>query len=111
MTVTEIEVYDTEKPPDPDTGIRPLKARIRQTHDEGSHSNESATMIVEDKTEATVEAEQTIDGGTLDEVTVTATKAPSLWARLKQGVTWGAAIMILAAAGWIIYKFFAKAKR
>ena len=44
-------------------------------------------------------------GGELDEVTVTATKAPSLWERMKQGAAWAAAIMILAAAGWIIYKF------
>ena len=61
-------------------------------------------MSAEDKTETTAEAEQTIDGGTLDEVTITATKAPSLWERLKQGAAWGAAILILAAVGWIIYK-------
>ena len=104
VTVTEIEVYDTEKPPDPDTGERPLKARIRQTHGEENHSNESATMTAEDKTETTAEAEQTIDGGTIDEVTVTATKAPSLWERLKQGAAWVVAILILASAGWLIYK-------
>ena len=104
VTVTEIEVYDTEKPPDPETGQRPLKARIRQKHGEESQSNETATMSAEDKTETTAEAEQTIDGGTLAEVTVTATKAPSLWERLKQGATWGAALMILAVAVWIIYK-------
>ena len=104
LTVTEIEVYDTEIPPDPETGQRPLKARIRQKHGEESQSNETATMSAEDKTETTAEAEQTIDGGTLDEVTVTATKAPSLWERLKQGATWAAALMLLAAAVWIIYK-------
>ncbi|MBD5343441.1 MAG: hypothetical protein HDR90_00430 [Bacteroides sp.] len=108
VTVTEIEVYDTEKTPDPETGQRPLKARIRQKHGEESQSNETATMSAEDKTETTAEAEQTIDGGTLDEVTVTATKAPSLWERLKQGATWSAALMILAAAGWIILR---RAKR
>lgn len=106
--MTEIEVYDTEKTPDPETGQRPLKARIRQKHGEESQSNETATMSAEDKTETTAEAEQTIDGGTLDEVTVTATKAPSLWERLKQGATWSAALMILAAAGWIILR---RAKR
>lgn len=105
VTVTEIEVFDTEKPPDPETGQRPLKARIRQKHGEESQSNETATMSAEDKTETTAEAEQTIDGGTLDEVTVTATKAPSLWERLKRGATWAVVIMILTAAGWIIYKF------
>ena len=103
--MTEIEVYDTEKPPDPETGQRPLKARIRQKHGEESQSNETATMSAEDKTETTAEAEQTIDGGTLDEVTVTATKAPSLWERAKVASQIGAAILILAAAGWIIYKF------
>lgn len=111
VTVTEIEVYDTEKPPDPVTGERPIKARIRQTHGEESRSNETATMKAEGKTETTAEAEQTFDSGTLDEVTVTATKAPSLWERLKQGAAWSAAIMILAAAGWIIYKFKKRKKR
>lgn len=110
VTVTEIEVYDTEKPPDPETGQRPLKARIRQKHGEESQSNETATMCAEDKTETTAEAEQAVDGGTLDEVTVTATKALSLWERLKQGATWAAALMILAAAGWIIYKFKKRTK-
>ena len=105
LTVTEIEVYDTQKSPDPETGQRPLKARIRQKHGEESQSNETATMSAEDKTETTAEAEQTIDGGTLDEVTVTAIKAPSLLERLKEGAKWAAALMILAAAGWIIYKF------
>ena len=47
VTVTEIEVYDTGKPPDPDTGKCPLKARIRQTHGEQSLSNETtATTAV-----------------------------------------------------------------
>lgn len=110
MTVTEIEVYDTEKPPDPVTGERHLKARIRQTHGEESRSNETATMKAEGKTETTDEAKQTFDGGTLDEVTVTATKVPSFWERLKQGAAWAAAIMILAAAGWIIYKFKKRTK-
>ena len=110
VTETEIEVYDTEKPPDPETGQRPLKARIRQKHGEESQSNETATMSAEDKTETTAEAEQAVDGGTLDEVTVTATKALSLWERLKQGATWAAALMILAAAGWIIYKFKKRTK-
>ena len=108
VTVTEIEVYDTEKPPDPDTGERPLKARIRQTHDEENHSNESATMSAEDKTETTAEAEQTIDGGTLDEVRVTVTRTPGLWERLKQGAAWAVAILILASAGWLILR---RAKR
>ena len=102
--MTEIEVYDTEKPPDPETGERPLKARIRQRHGEESQSNETATISAEDKTETTAEAEQTIDGGTLDEVTVTATKAAS-FGHSTRGVAWVAAIMLLAAAGWIIYKF------
>ncbi|WP_289866292.1 hypothetical protein [uncultured Muribaculum sp.] len=44
------------------------------------------------------------EGGELDEVVVTAAKTPGLWERLKQGVAWASAIMILAAAGWIIFK-------
>ena len=104
-TVTEIEVYDTEKQPDPETGQRPLKAKIRQKHGEESQSNETATMSAEDKTETTAEAEQTFDGGTLDEVTVTGrSPAPNFWERVKQGAAWSVAIMILTAAVWIIYK-------
>ena len=103
-TVTEIEVYDTEKQPDPATGQRPLKAKIRQTHGEEHLSNEAADFTAEDKTETATESVQTFDGGTLAEVTVTATKVPSLWRRLKQGVAWALAIMILTAAVWIIYK-------
>ena len=103
-TVTEIEVYDTEKQPDPETGQRPLKAKIRQTHGEEHLSNEAVDFTAEDKTETATESLQTIDGGTLAEVTVTATKAPSLWERLKQGAAWTVAIMILMAAVWIIYK-------
>lgn len=103
-TVTQIEVYDTEKQPDPETGQRPLKAKIRQTHGEESQSNETATMSAEDKTETTAEAEVERLDTQVDEVTVTATKAPSLWERLKQGAAWVVPILILAAAGWIIYK-------
>ena len=104
MTVTEIEVYDTEKQPDPETGQRPLKAKIRQTHGEEHLSNEAADFTTEDKTETATESVQTIDGGTLAEVTVTATKAPSLWVRLKQGTAWAVVIMILTAAVWLMYK-------
>ena len=104
-TVTEIEVFDTEKQPDPATGQRPLKAKIRQTHGEEHLSNETADFTAEDKTETATESVQTIDGGTFAEVTVTATKAPSLWERLKQGAAWAVAIMILTATVWILYKF------
>ena len=102
-TVTEIEVYDTEKQPDPDTGQRPLKAKIRQTHGEEQQSNEAADITAEEKAETETEAVQTIDGGTLDEVTVTATKAPSLWERLKVATLILAAVLILSVAGWKIY--------
>ena len=102
--VTEIEVYDTEKQPDPETGQRPLKVKFRQTHGEEHLSNEAVDFTAEDKTGTATESVQTIDGGTLAEVTVTATKAPSLWERLKQGAAWAVAIMILTAVVWIIYK-------
>ena len=103
LTVTEIEVYDTEKQPDPDTGQRPLKAKSRQTHGEEQQSNEAADITAEEKAETETEAVQTIDGGTLDEVTVTATKAPSLWERLKVATLILAAVLILSVAGWKIY--------
>lgn len=102
--MTEVEIYDTTQPADPATGKPPVKARIRQTHCEESRSRAQLEETASDTTEATEEAEQTYEGGTLDEVTVTAERAPRLWERLKQGMAWAAAIMILAAAGWIVYK-------
>jgi len=103
-TVTEVEIYDTTQPADPTTGKPPVKARIRQTHGEESRNRAQLEETASGTAEATEEAAQTFDGGTLDEVTVTATRAPSLWERLKQGAAWAAAIMILAAAGWIFFK-------
>lgn len=102
VTVTEIEIYDTAQPKDPETGRPPVKARVRQRHDSSGSSRTT------EQSTATATASEDIDldyyGGELDEVTVTATKAPSLWERMKQGAAWATAIMILAAAGWIVYK-------
>lgn len=100
--MTEIEIYDTTQPKDPETGRPPVKARVRQRYDQsGSSRTEEQTAAT-----ATTESDNalTYEGGELDEVTVTATKAPSLWERMKQGAAWATAIMILAAAGWIVYK-------
>lgn len=104
-TVTEIEIYDTEQPADPTTGERLVKARIRQWHGEESQSRAQLEETASGTTEATEETETVYEGGTLAEVTVTATKTPSLWERAKQGAAWAAAIMILAAAGWTVYKY------
>lgn len=102
VTVTEIEVYDTEQPKDPETGLPPVKARVKQRHDKIGTSR-----TVEQTAAATTAESDTAleyEGGELDEVTVTATKAPSLWERAKVASQVLAAIMIPAAAGWIIYK-------
>lgn len=104
MTETEIEIYDTAQPSDSVTGRPPVKARIRQRHGEREQSRTDAATAGHETAEATAQDTTAYRGGTLDEVTVTATKSPSLWERLKQGAAWAAAIMILAAAGWIIYK-------
>ena len=103
-TVTEVEIYDTARPAAPTTGKPPVKARIRQTHGEESRSRARLEETASGTAEATEEAAQTYEGGTLDEVTVTATRAPSLWERMKQGAAWATALMILAAAGWIFFK-------
>lgn len=103
-TVTEVEIYDTTQPADPATGKPPVKARIRQTHGEESRNRAQLEETTSGTTETTEEAEQTYEGGTLDEVTVTATKPPGLWERMKQGAAWATALTILAAAGWIFYK-------
>lgn len=103
-TVTEVEIYDTTQPADPATGNPPVKARIRQTHGEESRNRAELEETASGTTEATEEAEQTYEGGTLDEVTVTATKPPGLWERMKQGAAWATALTILAAAGWIFLR-------
>lgn len=109
--MTEIEVYDTTQPTDSTTGRPPVKVRIRQRHREKDTEESLATEAGQSSTATETESATTYQGGTLDEVTVTATKSPGLWERLKQGAVWATAIMILTAAGYIIYKFFAKAKR
>ena len=103
-TVTEIEVYDTTQPTDSTTGRPPVKARIRQRHRENGTEESRATEAGQSSTATETESAATYQGGTLDEVTVTATKSPGLWERLRQGAAWAAAIMILTAAGYIIYK-------
>ena len=102
VTVTEIEIYDTTQPKDPDTGLPPVKARVKQRHDQNGTSRTTEQTAAADTTESDSTLEY--DGGELDEVTVTATKTPGLWERMKQGAAWASAIMILAAAGWIIFK-------
>lgn len=102
MTQTEIEVYDTTQPADPATGLPPVKARVKQRHDRSgtSRSDEKAATAATAGSDTAL----TYEGGELDEVAVTATKAPSLWEHLKRGAAWAAAIMIPAAAGWTVYK-------
>lgn len=108
MTETEIEIYDTAQPKDPATGLPPVKARVRQRHDSSGKSRTveqaAATATSVTKSDSSLEYE----GGELAEAEVTDTRAPSLWERMKQGAAWAAAIMILAAAGWIILR---RAKR
>ena len=109
VTVTEIEVYDTEQPKDPETGLPPVKARVKQRHDQNGTSR-----TVEQTAAAATAASDTAleyEGGELEEVTVTATKAPSLWERMKQGAAWAMAIMIPAAAGWIILRIAKRQRR
>lgn len=102
MTLTEIEVYDTEAAADPVTGSHPVKARVRQRHDQTGTSlmREQAASNAIAKSDATLDYEC----GALGEVTVTATKTPSLWERIKKGSGWATAIIVMVAAGWIIYK-------
>lgn len=102
VTVTEIEVYDTTQPKDPETGLPPVKARINQRQDQSGKSVATEQSAAAGTTESDSVLEH--EGGELDEVTETATKAPSLWDRIKQGAAWATAIVILAIAGVIIYK-------
>lgn len=104
LTETEIEIYADPTPGDSAGSAPRLKARIRQRHGETEQSRSAAAEQTAGKTETNREAAATYEGATLDEVTVTATKSPSLWERLKHGAAWAAAILILAAAGWLIIK-------
>lgn len=104
LTLTEIEIYADPTPGDSAGSVPRLKARIRQRHGETEQSRSAAAEQTAGKTETDREAAATYEGATLDEVTVTATKAPSLWERMKQGAAWAAAVLILAAAGWVIIK-------
>ncbi|MCF0219081.1 MAG: hypothetical protein HUK14_04790 [Muribaculaceae bacterium] len=103
-TVTEIEIFDTAQPPDPATGERPLKARIRQRQAAENAERAIAETSARENTETTTGTERTYDGEELSDVAVTSEKTPTLWERMKQGATWAVAIIILAAAGCIIYK-------
>ncbi len=102
VTETEIEIYDTTQPKDPETGLPPVKARVKQRHDQ----NGTSRTVEQTTAAATAESDTALEyeGGELDEVEVTATKAPSLWERAMVAFRVLAAIMILAAAGWMIYK-------
>lgn len=102
VTVTEIEIYDTEAPTNPQTGEHPVKARIRQRTDRTGTSREVTTYHAEEKTE--VDENKVYSGGELSEAVVIAERPPSLWERIKKGVMWGVTAIILAVAGWIIYK-------
>lgn len=102
VTVTEIEIYDTTQPKDPETGLPRVKARVKQRHDSRGKSLEVELTAASESSESDTALEY--DGGELDEVEVTATKAPSLWERAKVAFRVLAAIMTLAAAGWIIFK-------
>ena len=102
FTVTEIEIYDTGAAPDPKTGARPLKAKIRQRTDHIGASCEATTYNAKEDTE--IKEKQTYNGGELAEVVVKAERPPSLWERIRNGVMCGVAIIILAVTGWIIYK-------
>lgn len=106
--MTEVEIYDTTQPAEAATGERPVKARIRQRHGEESRNRAQLEETASGTTETTEEAATAYEGGTLDEVTVTATKPPGLWERMKEGAAWATALTILAAAGWIILR---RAKR
>lgn len=99
----EIEIYDTEAAPDPQTGAHPVKARIRQRTDRTGISQKKTEYQARESTETN--EVQTYNGGELSEAVVIAERPPSLWERIKKGVMWGVAIIILAVAGWITYKF------
>lgn len=103
-TVTEIEVYDTQQPPDSMTGRHPVKARIRQRKTEGGESTEVEKSVESGQSDFKAEAaaETESDTGSRE----TATVPPSAWEKFKNIFMGGAALLLLAALGIIVYKFF-----
>lgn len=103
-----VVVYDTSQLIDSTTGARPVAATARKrTHSQG-RATTKVTTDTEAKADARTETEQATSGQaiTLDEVTVTdPAPSPGLWDRIKQGAGWAVLFLILAASGWLIYKF------
>ena len=103
-TETEIEIYDTTQPSDSATGRPPVRARIRQRHSEKGTEESRATETVQSS--ATAETESATSGQVrkLDKMSVVSSRPAGLRERLGQGAAWAAAVIILAAAGWMVYK-------
>ena len=102
VTVTEIEIYDTDREPNPTTGALPVKARIKQRTDRTGTAREVEELRKQETADLT--EKQVYSGGELSEAVVVAEKPASLWERMKKGVMWGAALTVLAAALWIFFK-------
>lgn len=102
VTVTEIEIYDTDREPDPTTGTPLVKARIKQRTDRTGTTREVEDLRKQETADLTMN--QVYDGGELSEVVIVAQKPASLWERMKKGVMWGTALAVFVAALWIFVK-------
>lgn len=102
LTVTEIEIYDTTQPADSLTGKPPVRAVVRQRHEQNriSDMEENAGMV----SSTSNDTKATYDGVTLGEVVVTAEKPPGIWERVKRLASWAMAIAIGLAAVWVSYR-------
>lgn len=105
VTLTEIEVYDTEKPADPATGMRPVRARVRQRHGEERLSHAAAQEIVSGETEIKAESLSTAGRKELDESSSAMTKAPDTSARMILWFISVAGLVSLFIAAWVFYRF------
>lgn len=111
VTVTEIEIFAPELPPD-STGAPRLKARIRQRHGETEKSRAEANEAEQSNAEATTESGHDLTAESRSDTKTSSReeKAPSLWDKIKQGAAWAAALLILTAAAVIIYKIIKRKK-
>lgn len=102
LTVTEIEIYDTTQPADSLTGKPPVRAVVRQRHEQNRFSDmvENAGMVLSTSNDT----KAIYDGVTLDEVVVTAEKHPGIWDRVKRLASWAMAIAIGLVAVWVSYR-------
>lgn len=106
ITLTEIEYYDTQQPADSASGTRPLKARLRQRHEQQGIASRIAEISGEKQAELreTTSSELSMASKATARMEQESSKGPGAGALLKHIIARATGIIILAAACMIIYR-------